>query len=159
MSPIQQLGDLIDSWGGELLKVDPRMYSAYCSRQFKTRNCFFPAPFAHSLGISWTQKKVVYVGSSTKIGDLIHETAHTFACRRTPPRSKEFDFFGWEGLLAKKLDVDLEWRHSHRDYVVGAYVDFGSLTATKQDQIVDQRIRFAKNLGLIQNGEPVSIRL
>jgi hypothetical protein len=131
----------------------------------------FPCPFAyHTMAIDWHEKTVIVAQDLTadNISGLIHELGHVFASNKTPNGAKEFDFFGWEYVVAGKLGLLFQWSHGTRDYAI-ADVDvvgnaagnseWGALDAVRQDRLIRERLDHAIKTKLITKQlQPRSIR-
>lgn len=125
------------------------------------------APFSAMIGLNY-KKKVIYLTEDeddNSIGGFIHEAGHVLACPYKPEASNEFDFLGWEIAMAISCDVLPEWLHGQRDYVVdanehGIYsVDIGTLTEDRVSELVEERLDYARSVGIIDtNDRPLVVR-
>ena len=95
----------------------------------------------------------------TLVGGLLHEIAHVVADNRTPERTMELDFLGWEYAAAKKLQILRHWKVWMHDYGLSNGDDFGDLAP--QDQQVELRTAYldAIERGLVtKKGAPLRVR-
>lgn len=123
-------------------------------------------PFDQHLAIDHERKRVLYRGQPG-LGGIPHEMGHVFASTKAPRDSEEWEFFGWEYLIAKRAGVAAEWFASSMTYQIPRgtdgfrrkrLVDFGALPVREQRSVLAERIRFARRNGTIRRGNPVSIR-
>jgi hypothetical protein len=150
---VRALRKLAKSWGGDIVRVSPEKFKAEARGKD-----FFEAPFTNAkLGVLWKTKKVLFVGD-VPWGFLTHELGHLFASAENPERSKEFDFFGWEIVLARMVGDLAEWEKTNKDYIVtNCGRSLREVTKLQKDQVYKERIRRAEDLGILKNGIPVSI--
>lgn len=167
MSPIDQLRKLCHRWGGEFVELsqsaydDVRHFKGEQKRVFGPhRGPFYEAPFSSErLGVFWKARKLVYSGD-VYWTEVIHEMGHLFASSKNPDRSDEFNFFGWEYLLAKRVGDPEEWIKTNRHYGVShrGSEEFGSLNPKEQKQLLAEQVKCGKKLGIISPwGTPLSI--
>lgn len=92
---------------------------------------------------------------------LIHELGHCFASTQGPHESKEYAFFGWEVVLAKKVGLTLDdFCLGNNDYgIEDDGTDLGSLAKEAQYALLSTVVETAKASGLIVRGAPVSLRV
>lgn len=156
---MEKLASLALSWGGEIRKVTREEFERMADRQEPE---FSSAPFtSYDLGISRSEKLIVYTSDDdVEWGDVIHEMGHTFADLRdllfdhgVGPMVSEWDFFGWEFVLAKHIGGDMdEWAKSMSEYAVTDLgIEFGTLDAEGQKEVIRERILFAVSGGLIRH--------
>ena len=145
-------------WGGDLICVDA--ISNIDSDDLT--HC----PFSHHLAIDHKAKHVYYtphLPGITDLGGIIHEFGHVFATLEDPNTAEEYDFLGWEWLLALEVGLRDEWLLSMDNYSLAAegnvYAeDFGYLDDDQRSDLLEERIDYAESLGLIVDGQCVSIR-
>ncbi len=152
---LDRLQELARSWGGNLVEVLHEDPVWECSS-------VDGAPFSGKLGLDHAAKKI-YVIEDAELGGIIHEMGHVFACNTPPYKSDEYDFFGWEFMVAVKLDLVAEWLQNTSDYAVGGdsimdIDDFGAMDIDSQSDLIEERVQHARELGLIVGEEPVAIR-
>ena len=153
---LSTLKNLCKKWGGSLVEVSQTDYDKL-NASSETHS---EAPFTSGrLGVNYSEKRVVYSGK-LDVGELIHEMGHVFASKVEPAKCPEFDFFGWEYLVAKKVGALAEWFRSSKDYCVdNQNTEFGGLSSHQQEAVLVERVAHAKNLGLVgPKGAPKSIR-
>lgn len=152
---LAKLRELARSWGGgivEVLREDPLWDSDKVDG----------APFSHKLGVDY-EHKTIYVIDGAELGGLIHEMGHVFACASSPYKSDEYEFFGWEFMVAVKLDLVLEWLEQTKDYAAGGegmanIEDFGDMTIDEQSDLIEERVQHARLIGIVVGEEPIAIR-
>jgi hypothetical protein len=156
---LSELNKFVTSWGNELVCVD----TTYPLHAIPYR-----APFLDSdirLGFDWGNK-VIYYESRADICALIHEMGHVFASKSPPGKifgEDEFDFFGWEYLLALKAGLSTdEFINMNDAYQVtnsdGEDRRMGSLSKFEQIHLLEERVEYSKMNNLIIDGEPIAIR-
>jgi hypothetical protein len=147
---LERLRALARGWGGDLQQID--LDSPLWSLLIRN------APFSKSLGVDHA-RKIVYFTDGFEIGEVIHEMGHVFASNR-PDFSEEYDFFGWEFLVAVEVDLVEEWVEAAGNYSVGGpqYVEFGDMTREEQSDLLEERVQCAERIGLVRDGKPVSVR-
>lgn len=149
---LSKLQALAESWGGAVLVVssDDPVWDLPSVTE---------APFSSWLGIDHPNMKV-YLTEKAHLGEVIHEMGHVFASLRTPYFSEEYDFFGWEFVVAQKADLVTEWLEGAGNYSVGGtqYVEFEDMTPDEQSDLLEERVQHAQKLGLIVGDEPVTVR-
>ncbi len=147
LAPLQAL---VQSWGGDLKQVesDDPLWDHIAA-----------APFSSWLGVDH-KRKVIYYTKEAQPGEVIHEAGHVFASSRTPNFSEEYDFFGWEFVVAVKVGLVDEWLETTGNYTIGGtdFVEFEDMTIDEQSDLLEERVQHARSLGLIQGDEPMSIR-
>lgn len=152
------------AWGGKLLVVSEEKYKTY-----RALDDYSESPFSsHSLGVHWEQKLVVTVDAPWD--EVIHEMGHVFACLKTPRKSDEYEFFGWEYALALAIKANAEiWCKGNRDYQLSGVspevggqkhvcYEFGHLTPKQKEWVLTERLEHARKTGLVINNEPQAIR-
>ncbi len=144
------LQELARQWGGDVVEVsfdDPLWDKLDVS------------PFSAWLGVDYPNKRV-YGTKEADLGEIIHEMGHVFASRRSTNFSEEYDFFGWEFAVAQKVGLVGEWLESSGNYSVGCtdFAEFEVLTPDQQSDLLEERVQYAVSIGLIVDGEPVSVR-
>ena len=152
---IENLAGLINLWGGELIVTD----------HIPIR---FQSPGPSSVGLNWRGKRIYctfeskYVRVPEILAGIIHEMGHVFASKKPVRQQYEFSFFGWEYLVAKKVNFDRDtWIEENSVYAVSEYDNllFGDLTIYKKNKLLEERITFGKSIGIInQEEQPVTVR-
>jgi hypothetical protein len=127
---------------------------------------WYPAPFAEqdTLGLWWQKKRIFMCRpmSLHYVGNVIHECAHLFATTKRPNESIEWDFLGWEMMVAERIGLPMpSWREALCDY----YVDLdtgrtlGEYTDKEFKQLYEDRVMCAWLTGIIdETGKPLSVR-
>jgi hypothetical protein len=122
-----------------------------------------PCPFSNNLGVNW-EKKIVYVSmvaAGSDIHGIIHEMGHVFASRKPPANSKEYDFFGWEYVVAISIGALFEWDKGSYNYYIddSCLYTWGKLSVDKKDALIRERLEYAaKNKIVSKSFKPLSIR-
>lgn len=152
------LMELVQSWGGDI---------RYAGWDEELPGRTEGAPFSAWLAIDY-DNKLVYVRGPLdleELGGLIHECAHVFACHEHPRAAAEYDFLGWEFIVARKVDLLPAWLASMTHYVIvhdaetGMEATFDELSVDEQSDALEERVAFAIEQGLLTpDGEPLSIR-
>ena len=131
------------------------------------RRDFSACPFDTNLGVHYEKKLIVFRGDKApNISHLIHEMAHVMASKKPPVHSDEWEFLGWEWILAHHVGAAKEWRRGNSDYATNdpdtgkCCTDFGKLTKKKQDNLLAERGSHAVKIGLVdgRTGIPRCIR-
>lgn len=112
------------------------------------------SPFSSFCGIDWKAKKL-YLTDEADPGDLIHELAHLLATDKPLKKQEEFDFFGWEYILAKQLGVYDWWLGTIQNYYVTPEREFGELSQKEQRQVLRERKEYALKMGMINKDNKV----
>lgn len=141
-----RLRRLVAPWGGALRVVREPEF-----RELRYQAGFSRAPFFDGLGVHHRRREVVLVSpvSRLKVAEVIHEMGHTFATRLDPAvredadRLYEFDFLGWEMVVAQRVGLPWPaWREGHRDYGLwGMDESVQDLWACEVGQCTDQQIQ------------------
>lgn len=146
---LQKLHQLAERWGGSLVKVT--------EAEFEALDVVVEAPFANHLGVDYKAKKVYYTADE-QMGLLIHEMGHVFASSLEPYDSDEWEFFGWEWTVARRVGCQTEWLHGTRDYGLEPGNEFGSLSEKEKQELLAERVAHGKTIGIIaKNGVPLCI--
>jgi hypothetical protein len=123
-----------------------------------------PAPFSFKLGLDYRKKILYFSGECDEdsVGHIIHEAGHLLACRKTPHKSDEYNFLGWEMALAIELDLLGDWLHGQMNYGVinndNEGTDLGLLSDEELSELIEERIDYARSKGLVVGDRPVAIR-
>lgn len=160
---IQKLKKIANSWGGDLIQLSEKDFHGLGMISCRNNELSFkPAPYnPNQLGIFFDSKIVMHV-PNVPWGHVIHEMGHCFACNEFPAK-EEIDFFGWEYALAQMIDGDIdEWISHNHDYEIngenGKVEPIMSQRKNYIKKFIEERMIIAKQLGLIINDKPVSIR-
>jgi hypothetical protein len=121
------------------------------------------APFTDAHGIHWKKKIVYAVQGREKVGAIIHEMGHVFADAHHPMDTKcrEWSWLGWEIALARKIDAMRTWSRQNSNYATGddGGADWGSISSKRRRAIVIDRLREAKEIGVVSADDiPRSVR-
>lgn len=170
-SRLTRLKRLSKRLGGEIKELTSHEFKSlrdkYSVIQYSKNGIgFSEAPFTNKLlGLDYANH-IVYVGEECSISGIIHEMGHAFACQDPPDISDEFDFFGWEYLLAKKLGIEADWQSNNKDYGLGCTSDlfknqgldfrkygqhlhFRELDEADLETLLSNRITVGKQRGII----------
>lgn len=128
-------------------------------------NAVQPAPFSWKLGLDYAKKTLYFDGAcdAESVGNLIHEAGHLVACEKSPEDSEEYEFLGWEIALALELDLLDDWAYGQQDYGVTTNeyeggIEIGLLSDEEFDELVEERIDYARSIGLVVVDRAVAIR-
>ncbi len=123
------------------------------------------APFTAAHGLWWRRKIIYAVRDREEVGAIIHEMGHVFAAPHHPyhecSECREWNWFGWEIALARKIDAARSWSRHNANYSTGegGGGQWGRLSAERRKKIVTDRIQAARKIGVIDtDGEPRSVR-
>jgi hypothetical protein len=157
---LEILKALAASWGGVLREVSKEEFRAIESANgFELVNKFARAPFTSELlGINFHTKEVIFAG---QVGEssIIHEMGHVFATEQEPRYGTEWDFFGWEFVLARHIGLPVKtWLKGNSDYVVDDEQEISSLKDKEICQMLHERVRFARKAGIVKNFKPLAVR-
>jgi hypothetical protein len=114
------------------------------------------APFTSLLATDWNRKKIYHVDSHW--ADIIHEMGHVFAARTDPNNCCEYDFFGWELMLARRVGSLVAWVKRNEEYLVEDVQPLGALTPTVRRALLHERVAVVRELGLVIDDMPQSVR-
>lgn len=156
LQALNRLQELARSWGGSIALVEELPVPC--------------APFTSCMGVDY-DKKEIYVEIDRlnrshraweMLGGVIHEMGHVFACDQRPESSEEYDFLGWEWLVARQTGLLEQWEHSMSNYSIGNdefSADFDCLSPDQASDLIEERVARARELGLITDDEsPRAIR-
>lgn len=164
---IEALSKIAAYWGGSIRMVSLHEFEEIQDELWKYRKGkWTPSPDdGHAL--HHETKEIVVQRSLANPGSIIHEMGHAFADKTHPDNSDEWEWFGWEICLAKKVGCYQLWSKNTRSYIVGLqrrdgaeFLDsWSALTARQKKRVAEDRIEHAKLLGIVTaQGEPVPIR-
>lgn len=157
MTPqVAKLTEIVRAWGGNIVQISPEQMGLQ-----EEAPGFSGAPFTRQLGIDWSRKIVYHVDAHW--ADLIHEIGHVFATLADPDACQEFDFLGWEFVLAKKIGGSLAtWIKKNAEYVVGleniAVTPLRQLKPSDRAYLFRERVATARMNGIVVGWEPVAVR-
>lgn len=163
---VKKLQALALSWGGQVIGLSKLEFE-----EAELKESYSEAPFsANNLGVIWEEKKIVFSGD-VHWYELVHEMGHVFASRVCPYEADEVSFFGWEYALAKQLRGVSEWKEQNKDYAIAptlpsektgpgeSWEEFGMYTNGRQMEIIRERVKYAKSVGLLDDAlQPMAIR-
>lgn len=153
MTTFDRLVTLAHQWGGQFIHVTSESFWRG-DRPYKLG--LSKAPFDPYLAIEWDRMEMWFADPDP--GPIIHEMAHLFACQVPPEHADEFDFFGWEYALARKVRGVGEWMKSNREYGIAPDQEFGTMTKRQRKQVLDERLDYAQALGILDGLNPIPIR-
>lgn len=147
----RKLSRMVRRWGGEVVRLTQEQYY-YLGRQAGVSE----APFAVELAVNYEKKAIYCVAPAWY--ELVHEMGHVFASRKSPRQSNDFDFLGWEWMLARQLKGVRKWIEGNADYGVNPEEDLGDLTPIQVRKLLQERLDDAIQQGIVVKGRAVSIR-
>ncbi len=113
-----------------------------------------PSTFGH--GLLWRQKIIYTVHGRGNVNGIIHEMGHVFASPHHPGcacyECHEWNWLGWEIILARQIGVMPLWSYHNADYNVvdvGNIELWGRLTPTRRRVVVADRITHAQKAGFL----------
>jgi hypothetical protein len=170
---LARLSHVCRRWGGQLqiltkqqfdqqFRTDTSTSRIYRSRRYGVSVAPF-VPDGVRLGCIYSQKIVALVPHrSLHCCYVLHEMAHVLACRQPPDESDEFDFLGWEWVMAKRFGVSCrQWRFLNRDYGLGA--EYGCQTLGKVPlptfkKVMKKMMARGARVGNLKDGRPTAVR-
>lgn len=124
------------------------------------------APFSNYVGCDW-HANTAYVhpveGPNRRMCEvvtgLIHELGHLFCEDVEPEHSAEYDWFGWEYALAKKIGLsDEDFIDGNEDYNVDGFLrTVADLNDDEFSELVRDRTDEAVKRGYIVDGKPIAL--
>ena len=159
---ISRLQSLTEKWGGSFLRAN----------WYDWRTCpvgIIEAPFAsYPLGVNFNMKVIAFDPKRVKWQHIIHEMGHVFASDNHPEKTDEYQFLGWEYIIAKQVGGSMrEWHEQNGEYevhddVIKITTCWHKLTKKDRSRIIKDRIDEAVNIGILRpEGRkliPVAIR-
>jgi hypothetical protein len=157
-----KLSALAKAWGGRVRIISTDEYDKISDSD---SSAFCEAPFSsYRLGVRWTAKEIIctrpYIWT-----EIVHEMGHVFACNDPPQRSHEYDFFGWEYALVRRIGGSVsDWVANNKDYgifqeIAGVYIgEFSDASPKIREYLLDERVRHARMQGIIVGDQPIAIR-
>jgi hypothetical protein len=146
----KKLERLIQRWGGQLIRLTGEQFY-YIERTPGVS----AAPFIADYAVHYEKRQIFCVTPIWYY--LIHEMGHVFASPSM--KASEYDFLGWEFLLARQLKGVDAWLRSNADYGVSPDADLGGLSKSEVAELLADRVEDGKRQGIIRRGRPVSIRV
>lgn len=115
-----------------------------------------PCPFDSALSLRFASTEIIlnarWCGiqalEDETVGSIIHELGHLLVARNT--FSPEFEFLGWEFLLAEYCGLLGPWYLHMQNYGVPFFQEFGSLSPDQQSELLEERVYHAKERGLLK---------
>ena len=158
-------------FGGRLAIVSQRTFDDLFHNDSSNRDWTWndeelsDAPFTSAHGLWWRRKIIYAVNGREEVGTIIHEMGHVFAAPHHPfhecGECHEWNWFGWEIALARKIDAVQTWSRHNANYNTGegGGGQWSRLSADRRKKIVADRLATARKIGVIApGGEPRSVR-
>lgn len=166
---LQALTRLCRQFGGRLSILSSGEFDVLFSRTGEKKTwrerdeVLQEAPFTDAHGLNWQRKIVYAVRGREEVGAIIHEMGHVFADRYPPDDQKcqEWDWFGWEVALARKIGAVRVWSRHNSDYSTreDGSAPWKSLAQKQRRHVIADRLAIARKLGVIDaSGAPLSLR-
>ena len=165
------LAQICRDFGGRLAIVSQRdfdylFYHDHSSQDWRWEDEeLSDAPFTSAHGLWWRRKIVYAVHGREEVGAIIHEMGHVFAAPHHPYHEcsacHEWNWFGWEIAIARKIDAARSWSRHNANYQTGegGGGKWGRLAPKSRRKIVASRLMAARKIGVIDSeGEPRSVR-
>jgi hypothetical protein len=123
------------------------------------------APFTSAHGLWWSRKIVYAVDGREEVGSIIHEMGHVFASPHHPHHDcgecREWNWFGWEIALARRVGAARTWSRHNASYLTGegGKSAWGTLSPERRREVVVDRLSRARKIGVVDaDGSPRSVR-
>lgn len=173
---LQALAHICSSFGGQLALVSEAEFIQLFHKERSRRQGGYKdpkpenvpelseAPFTSGHGIWWSRKIIYAVHGLAGVGPIIHEMGHVFAAVHPPNHEceacVEWNWFGWEGAVARKIGAFRTWSRQNTDYVIEENGDsWGKLLPARRRTIVLNCLKIAQKLGTLdENGNPRNVR-
>lgn len=165
---LSALARLCRRFGGRLAVISQRAYDTLFEQRVDHMyggEELSEAPFANAHGLWWKKKIVYAVRGRENVNNIIHEMGHVFASPHHPDCScrecHEWNWLGWEIVLARQIDAMPTWSYHNANYHTGegGGGQWGKLSPEKRRTVVEKRLAHAKKAGFIgANGELRSLR-
>lgn len=112
--------------------------------------------------IDWPNRKVIAVDHRHNVGAIIHEMGHLFLEEGRPSATEEFDWLGWEIVLARRARCYRVWDKQNAEFVLnleGRARSWGDLARSEKARLAADRIDHAQAIGIVsKDGEPLCTR-
>jgi hypothetical protein len=151
-------------WGGRLTRLsEERFDTRFDAIHGPPNRSWYDAPFTGGrLGVLWRKKEIIYAGDEPWPG-ILHEMGHVFAAKRNPSLADEYNFLGWEHVMAHVVGDVKYWREHNANYGVtdsdGDPTDFSLLEEKEFQWLMDAREKLATERGLLDSKRnPQAIR-
>jgi hypothetical protein len=168
---LRALARVCRQFGGQLAVISQSAFDAlFYEEGAPNSKCggteLYDATFTDAHGLWWSRKIVYAVRGREQVGAVIHEMGHVFAATRHPDcycggECHEWNWFGWEVALARKIGAVRAWSRQNAHYQTdeGGGSMWGKLSIARRRTIVAKRLAHARKIGVLDaDGAPRSIR-
>lgn len=110
------------------------------------------SPFEYCVGIDRASRTVLYTRDLKQATAILHELGHVLFDNPDGfgnSNVHEYEWLGWEFVVASQLGVAQAWRLDNSNYVVGEgniTPEFGELSFEEQNKLLEERINTAYKL-------------
>lgn len=157
MTPLAYLSRLCRRWGGELIIVTEQVFN---SQDYLSPGISAAPDGWHAIDIP--RRRVLTAFGHADPGNVIHEMGHLFLVEADPANGTEWNWLGWEIVLARRARCYRAWSKASESYVLnGEFMgcDWSYLTRDERGRVEAERIDWAMAIGIVsQDGEPLCTR-
>lgn len=156
MTALTYLSQLCRRWGGELITLPSRAFSAMIACHGVTSHPY--GSHAHH-----REKRQIFADCRDVCpGAIIHEMGHVFVEEADPSTTYEPDWLGWEIALARRTRCYRTWSTQNVGYSFsfrGKAWQWGDLPPQEERRFIANRIARARRLRILsRNGAPLCTR-
>lgn len=161
MTALTYLSRLCRRWGGELVLMPASEFHAMRFNASWVDDGLTMGPDSNH-GLDRSNRRVIAVEHRYNVGAIIHEMGHAFLSEATPSNDGEFDWLGWEIVLARRAGCYRTWSKQNAEYVINTDLGertWSTLTVEQRRDLIVDRIDYAQSIGIVsQSGEPLCTR-
>lgn len=156
MTALTYLSRLCLRWGGELITLPGRSFSAMIACHGVTAH-----PYG-SHALHRGRRQIFVNRGHVRPGTVIHEMGHVFLEEADPSTTYEPDWLGWEIALARQARCYRTWAEQNAGYIFsfrGKEYQWGELPPQEERRFIANRLAHARRLGILsRNGTPLCTR-
>lgn len=163
LDAINVLKEIAKSWGGVIEVVSTGEFEPFGALSDDLHNGWTRPP-ENGHALHYETRRMVVDRKLACAGTIIHEMGHAFVDESNPEEADEWDWFGWEICLARKVGCYRRWSKSSRHYIVTVnpgedLISWKRLTSSQKAAVTDERIKHAIKIGIVDpNGDPRAVR-
>lgn len=154
------LARLCRRWGGEIVFMPKADFHALHFKLSADDGLTIGPDGNHA--VDRPNRRILAVEHQHNVGTLIHEMGHAFLAEAAPSNPGEFDWLGWEIVLARRAGCYRVWSKQNAGYAMNLEEgerEWGELTAEQLRRVIADRIDYARKIGIVsQRGEPLCTR-